>query len=108
MPRATRTSEGHDGKDLVRNTPAIGQIRYGPGDQDREPDERQVHVAVGTRLHSDLYEADHRDERPQVPEPTHECVGSGSRSPNDHRGHAEEEERRGATFPAAIDTSGCG
>ena len=66
------------------------QIRRTPRHCDRQPDERQVHVAIRVRLEPDLHQADHGDERAQVPEPADDEVGSTARAAQRSRGKQRE------------------
>ena len=50
----------------------LRQLAQPPRQRDEDADQRDVRVAVGHRLRADLDEADHRHERPEVPEPADE------------------------------------
>lgn len=60
-------------------------------DRESEPDQRQIHVAVGARLRAHLNEPDHRHERAQEPEPAHEEMGLARGK--SHRQRAREHDR---------------
>ena len=62
-------------------------------DRDREPHERQVHVAIGVRLRPGLHPADHGNQRSEVPEPADDQVRM--RAPQRQRAQAERCEQRG-------------
>ena len=56
----------------ARRAPPQQGVRHCPGESDENADQRHVSVAVGRRLRSYLHQADHGNERAQIPQPAHE------------------------------------
>src|SRR5262249_2786495 len=65
-----------------------------PGDGDEDADQRQIAVAIRHRLPAELYEADHRRQYHEIPEPTDREPGPAP--PGGQRARAQRRERNRA------------
>ena len=68
-----------------RSQPAMlfHQRRKPPRQSDREADERDICVTVGSRLQPDLHQSDHRNQRAQIPQPSHRDGRTAQRDDRD-------------------------
>ena len=62
---------GRRGYDSAGDPPARGERWHTPRNGQREADQGQVHVAICSRLHPHLHQADDRNEHAEVPQPSH-------------------------------------
>ena len=71
-----------------------GGRRAAPGQGEAQPDLRQVHVAVGHRMHADLHQPDGGHEHSQVPEPADRQIGIPPPA-DQHRGRDGRQNQQG-------------
>ena len=74
LPPRTSHQHRHDQRRCGAAHPATigprrGDLRRSPGQGQIQPDLRQVGVAVGHSVPSNLHQTDHRHEHPQIPKP---------------------------------------
>src|ERR1019366_9453321 len=81
--------------------PPPQQVPCAPAYRDKDPNGREVGVAVGHGLRSDLDQADHRNKRAQEPEQSYRQIRSPRGRPDRQQryGQNEEERARNLTVP---------
>ena len=105
--------DGHrQGRQRGHEVPACESSRHERGDQPRDrdvyPQQGQIGVAVGHLLPAHLHQADHRNQRAQIPKPPQEEVGSPSPvDDREHRHGGQDRERQPGNGQTEV-RRGCG
>ena len=82
---------------MKTNLCRVGQISDSPGDHHKDSNERNVRIAVGHGLVTDLHQADHRNQRPQKPQPARQQISL--RAETQH--HASDRQQHQGCSPPA-------
>ena len=83
---------GQDRKEPTPPEPGTGQVHGAPSQCHVDSDLRQVRIAVGPRLETNLHQAAHGNEHPQAPEPADQQAGAIPAAGPDRRGNAGQQQ----------------
>ncbi len=104
LPRCQQHESRQRGHAYTRGgPPPSGALRDRPYHRDEESDERNVGVAVGHAVASELNDAGHRRKRPQEPEPTDEEIRLLSPPPY-RQSRNQPEQKQAARYRSEIRT----